>query len=64
MAYCKDCLHWGVCEWADNNETMCSDFKNKADVVEIKHGKWLKNNTECSVCKSLNPTMYLNEWVK
>lgn len=33
-----------------------------ADVVEVKHGKWLKNNTECSVCKALNPTMYLNEY--
>ena len=33
-----------------------------ADVVEVVHGKWLKNNTECSVCKSLNPTMYLNEY--
>ena len=38
------------------------DRQPTADVVEIKHGTWLKNNTECSVCKALNPTMYLNEW--
>lgn len=38
------------------------DVLPTADVVEVKHGKWLKNNTECSACKELNPTMYLNEW--
>ena len=35
---------------------------HNADVVEVKQGEWLKNNTECSVCKKLNPTMYLNEY--
>ena len=33
-----------------------------ADVVEVKQGEWIKNNTQCSVCKELNPTMYLNEY--
>ena len=36
--------------------------QDTADVVEVKQGEWLKNNTECSVCKKLNPTMYLNEY--
>ena len=36
--------------------------QDTADVVEVKQGEWLKNNTECSVCKELNPTMYLNEY--
>lgn len=33
-----------------------------ADVEGVEHGKWLKNNTECSVCGELNPTQYLDNW--
>ena len=33
-----------------------------ADIEEVKHGKWLNNNTECSVCHEINPTTSLDEW--
>ena len=45
MATCKECLHWCVCEWADNKESVCSEFKNKADFVEVP--------CRCSECKFL-----------
>ena len=37
-----------------------------ADVVEVRHGTWLEDNTICSNCKELNPTLRLdmeNEYV-
>ena len=49
MATCKDCLYFNRCvvlgveldikhnKEADKN---CRHFKNKADFVEVKHGKW------------------------
>ena len=56
MAICKDCIHYDVCErWARNVEeefcvvatlTPCEIFKNKADVVEVKHSQWVANHTE------------------
>ena len=33
---------------ADEKECICSEFKNKADFVEVKHGEWI--GLECSVC--------------
>ena len=43
MAYCKDCVHWDLCEWSDRGEIMCSDFKNKADFVEVVRCKYCKH---------------------
>lgn len=43
MATCKECLHWCVCEWADNKESVGSEFKNKADFVGVP--------CRCSECK-------------
>ena len=44
MATCKDCLHEKVCVWNAELEEACnddcSDFKNKADYAEVKHGAW------------------------
>ena len=52
---CKDCLYYENChgniaygvgsddltgEYFPDIETRCKSFKNKADVVEVKHGKW------------------------
>lgn len=51
MATCKDCLHFDLCgtftrpcmpDEANKSEILCRDFKNKADFVEVKHGKWEK----------------------
>ena len=48
MATCKDCVHCNICEklrpieWC--LDKTCSQFKNKADVVEVKHGYWIENN--------------------
>jgi hypothetical protein len=47
---CKDCVHYDVCfdythlkyskNLPDNREDVCDHFKNKADFVEVKHGRW------------------------
>jgi hypothetical protein len=69
MATCKDCIHYNVCkeDLSFNNLDIdkgifyenCSDFKNKADFVEVKHGEWKPTNIpayfggviyECSLC--------------
>lgn len=52
MATCKDCVHYEVCRFPyRQNIIKCKSFKNKADLVEVKHGYW--RDTEygtCSVC--------------
>lgn len=45
MAKCIDCIHQYCCKYdrffgVDAVENKCNYFKNKADVVEVKHGKW------------------------
>ena len=30
-----------------------------ADVEEVRHGEWIKNNTLCSNCNEVNPTVRL-----
>lgn len=67
MATCKDCLHEKVCVWNAELEQACnedcSDFKNKADYAEVKHGKWekrtfiffdneIKDGYYCSECNT------------
>ena len=53
---CKDCIHFDVCEKSKHIENYriqgCKDFKDKADFVEVKHGKWVKENNKrtCSEC--------------
>ena len=43
---CNECIHYGVCERCDNPvmaympDIPCSDFKNKSDFAEVKHGEW------------------------
>ena len=49
-------------DWCVESITEFLNSIPDADVEEVVHGKWLKNNTMCSVCKEINPTMYLNEW--
>ena len=58
MAICKACIHQKVCVWHNELEDECNgncaDFKNKADVAEVKHGEWQRQKNGfyflCSVC--------------
>lgn len=59
MASYKDCLFEEVCTFLDKTcVERCCHFKNKADVVEVKHGYWIDKPTGrylhygswCSVC--------------
>jgi rRNA maturation endonuclease Nob1 len=72
---CKDCVHYGICNCdvhfgfsgiqhqdSTSVETDCGAFKNKADFVEVKHGRWETRNFiifdsekvgyRCSECKT------------
>ena len=65
MATCKDCVHYDACtDWIPPRELLqaikpegCNKFKNKADFVEVKHGKWTSiglKNPQCSLCHKYN----------
>ena len=78
---CKDCVHYDVCKKHYNEENsalpdlfdlwlrpeICSDFKNKADFVEVRHGHWIKNgkphdyDITCSLCGDVNEYGLENE---
>ena len=58
---CGECIHAEICEhlptltgWDACNPTYCRGFRNAADVVEVKHGKWREaddgDGAVCSVC--------------
>lgn len=69
MASCNECIYNPKChsriaygmdtEWngtpTPDMEKRCKDFKNKADVQEVKHGEWItqniKYNHKCSICE-------------
>lgn len=43
MATCGECLYYEVCPLGltvKGKTGVCLKFKNKADVVEVKHGEW------------------------
>lgn len=42
-ATCEDCVHYDICIFhlKGNENKDCVHFKNKADVVEVRHGDWL-----------------------
>ena len=65
---CKDCIHFSPCDRKfydeekplDNVDFLCPHFQNKADMQEIKHGKWIWTESGeedyeqyyvCSICK-------------
>lgn len=66
---CKDCIHEKICvitafpEAFENTKwekEPCDHFKNKADYVEVKHGKWILEygtygKIICSECKNEAP---------
>ncbi len=60
---CEDCIHYAICIFhhhGDENK-KCVHFKNKANVVEVRHGEWLLTKeplgwqdvdcVECSACR-------------
>lgn len=57
MATCKDCIHYIACVFrvTDHENENCIGFLNKADVVEVKHGTWIKptkfSEPICSECR-------------
>lgn len=58
MATCKDCIHERVCFALIKSglpyddllpaEAFCMTFKNKADVVEVRHSYWQCSNVRMS----------------
>lgn len=67
---CTDCINYNEClergDMAAKNltegaEKECGLFKNTADVVEVKHGKWYRHTKKeqgdtcfhCSVCEKM-----------
>lgn len=57
MATCNDCIHYDICIFhiTENENERCPHFKNKSDVVEVKHGEWIEdgyydNPCVCSNC--------------
>ena len=68
MKSCYDCIHCEACSDAGDagisclkvDASKCKHFRNKADFVEVKHGRWERGF--CSECGKLNPTTDLNEF--
>lgn len=60
-AICRKCIHYNICSYSTvlEKEIKCKDFICKADVAEVKHGKWEAYEEHedgyvhhrCSVCK-------------
>ena len=77
-ATCRDCIHYPVCKdtWADENWNEdapkevkemfspkgCENFKPTADVVEERHGVWVKTSYpevhRCSCCNKPSNTSH------
>ena len=73
MNFCEKCIHYDMCNYEYEhqdtdailtffpNNTECPWFKNKADFVEVKHGKWYRHTQKehgdtcfyCSVCEEM-----------
>lgn len=63
---CEKCIHYDVCLLHEDNfiddvakNGFCGKFKNRADVVEVKHGHWKERWSdnyyhECSVCGKIS----------
>ncbi len=62
MARCPDCIHQYCCKYdrffgVNEVENKCIYFKPTADVVDVKHGHWIRKDYKpcghdylCSVC--------------
>lgn len=72
MATCKDCFHFEVCNsgrhigeyeiddgvYTEGVENECLTFKNKADVVEVKHGHFVRNERNIPKMKEFHERGY------
>ena len=54
---CPACFHYDVCKATKNQPCIeCTQFVPAADVVPVRHGRWLRGNMptyggyKCSVC--------------
>ena len=46
---CKDCMLYVMCY--KDGDRVCEHFIDKADVQEVRHGKWIgRNRDHCSEC--------------
>jgi hypothetical protein len=55
MATCKDCLHYGICEYSTiaDKEIKCKDYICKTDYVKVvrcKDCKYMSNDGACNKC--------------
>lgn len=61
MTTCKDCIHYKICRIVYRNgddrvleNSPCANYKDKADVTEVKHREWQRQKNGfyfvCSVC--------------
>lgn len=71
-ATCKDCICYDVCFVVRHNgddrvlrNSPCKHFRNKADVVEVRHGEWVHNKNDvvlnsfvCSICGNRESSLY------
>ena len=53
---CKKCFHYKACKEVASHsgysdisytESQCKHFLSKADVVEVKHGRWIRYKEDC-----------------
>lgn len=56
---CMNCVHWNVCEWVDNDECVCSDFKDKDEFVAVVRCKDCKHSR--AIDKNKSPEKYFRE---
>ena len=67
MTHCEKCIHHDVCEFDVNvmpedlipdfpHNEGCAQFKPAADVVEIRHGTWIKKEDGHYVCSECGRT--------
>ena len=73
MASCKDCLHDEACtryagDLNEDGAEKCVCFKDRADVQEVRHGKWLYEDSDigwtdykCSACGNIISTVAQDE---
>lgn len=60
IAVCEKCIHYDICRDEYKDKLACSEFKNKADFEEVKHGEWQRQKNGfyflCSACGKASAT--------
>ena len=65
MGICTNCNHYLVCHYYDKNAEECNHFQDKANFVEVVHGRWIDareycGDYMCSNCDALYGTNKFN----